>query len=35
MEGSNELPFRTGLDKSIPLDLILLSELDKYAKYHA
>ena len=32
MEGFNQLPFKTGLDKSIPEDLKLLSELDKYAK---
>ena len=35
MEGSKELPFKTGLDKSINEDLNLLFELEKYAKYHA
>ena len=35
MEGSNELPFVTGLDKSILEDLMLLTELEKYAKYHS
>ena len=30
-----QLPFQTGLDKSIPDDLNLLNELDKYAKYQA
>ena len=35
MEGSNELPFKTGLDMSIIEDLNLLFELEKYAKYHA
>ena len=34
MEGSKELPFKTGLDTSIKEDQILLYELEKYAKYY-
>ena len=34
MGGLNQLPIKTGLDISIPEDLILLSELDKYPKYY-
>ena len=35
MGASFELPFTTGLDRSIPDELNLLNDLDKYAKYQA